>query len=293
MPATTTRDIDEAEIRSWLKPRPRESHKGTFGSVGIIGGSAGMSGAALLTARAALWLGAGRVYVGMLDDRIPVDPLAPEVMITSPERISRLDMPGCLVIGPGLGTTDTGRLWLLAARTCRLPLLIDADGINVLAIDLDMQAALKACSHPALLTPHPGEAARLLGVSAREIQADRPRAVREIAERYRCVTVLKGTGTLVYSPGGTVWHNPTGNPGMAAAGMGDVLTGMIAALVAQGLEAEQAAMLGVYLHGAAADRLVGAGTGPVGLTATEVARAARDLLNAWLSPLPARGRSAR
>ena len=293
MPATKPRDIDEAEIRSWMRPRPRESHKGTFGSVGIIGGSPGMTGAALLAARAALWLGAGRVYVGMLDDRIAVDPLAPEIMITSPERISRLDMPGCLVIGPGLGTTDAGRLWLLAARTCKLPLLIDADGINVLAIDHDMQAALKACSHPALLTPHPGEAARLLGISAQEIQSDRPKAVQEIAERYRCVTVLKGPGTLIYNPGGTIWHNPTGNPGMAAAGMGDVLTGMIAALVAQGLEAEQAAMMGVYLHGTAADRLVEARTGPVGLTATEVARSARDLLNEWLSPTPARNRSGR
>lgn len=275
-------EIQPEPLRHWLKPRPLDSHKGDFGSVGILGGAPGMAGAALLAARAALWLGAGRVYAGLLDTRIAVDPHAAELMIVPPERALKLEMPACLVVGPGLGHSGTARQCLLEALASALPLLIDADGLNLLARDAELQARLKARPAPSLLTPHPGEAGRLLGLDSAAVQADRPHAVRQLAETYGCLALLKGAGSLIAGPTGPIRRNTTGNPGLASAGMGDVLSGMIGALVAQGLDMEKAAVYGTYLHGAAADKLVVEGTGPVGLTASEVAQAARDLLNAWV-----------
>jgi hydroxyethylthiazole kinase-like uncharacterized protein yjeF len=285
-PTTTARDqahvIAVEECAGWLSPRPADCHKGTLGSVGVIGGSPGMVGAALLAGRAALWLGAGRVYVGLLDDRVAVDALQPELMITRPEAIPQLGAPGCLVVGPGMGGSDRAAQLLHMALHAELPLLIDADGLNLLAAAPVLQSALHERAAPTLLTPHPGEAGRLLGVEAGQVQADRTASIHALAQRYGCLVVLKGAGTLVHRPGGRLWQNPTGNAGMAAPGMGDVLAGMIAALVAQGLTLERAAVLGVHLHGAAGDAAVAAGTGPVGLTAGEVARTARRLLNRWV-----------
>lgn len=270
------------DCRGWLPPRPAGCHKGMMGSVGVVGGSPGMAGAALLAGRAALLLGAGRVYVGMLDDRVAVDAVYPELMLTAPEAVLRLTAPACLVVGPGLGQGERARRLLYDCLQTALPLLIDADGLNLLAATPALQTALKERAAPTLLTPHPGEAGRLLGVATGQIQADRPAAVCALVERFGCLVALKGAGTLILAAGGRLWHNPTGNPGMAAPGMGDVLSGMIAALIAQGLTLEQAAVLGVYLHGTAGDAAVAAGIGPVGLTAGEVAQHARRLLNAWI-----------
>lgn len=275
-------DIAVEACASWLRPRPADCHKGSLGSVGIVGGDAGMVGAALLAGRAALWLGVGRVYVGLLDERLAVDALQPELMITRPESVQGLTAPGCLVVGPGMGRSDRAAQLLHTALHAQLPLLIDADGLNLLAATPVLQTALRERAAATVLTPHPGEAGRLLGVKASQIQADRPASIRALVERHGCLVVLKGAGTLVHAPGGRLWHNPTGNAGMAAPGMGDVLSGMIAALMAQGLTAEQAAVLGVHLHGAAGDAAVQAGLGPLGLTAGEVAWAARRLLNRWV-----------
>lgn len=277
-------DIHPKTLRHWLKPRATNSHKGDFGSVGVVGGAPGMAGAALLAARAALWLGAGRVYVGLLDNRVAVDPGAPELMIVPPERALKLEMPACLAVGPGLGHSGTARQCLQEALASTLPLLIDADGLNLLAKDAELQALLRQRQVPTLLTPHPGEAGRLLGLDSAAVQADRLRAVQQLAETYGCLALLKGAGSLIAGPNGPIWRNTTGNPGLASAGMGDVLAGMIGALCAQGLTLEQATVYAVHLHGSAADKLVSDGTGPVGLTASEVTRAARDLLNAWLKP---------
>jgi hydroxyethylthiazole kinase-like uncharacterized protein yjeF len=274
--------IAREDCAGWLKARPADAHKGSLGSVGIVGGHTGMVGAALLAGRAALWLGAGRVYVGLLDERLAVDALQPELMITRPEAALALSSPGCLVVGPGMGGSQRAARLLHAALDAALPLLIDADGLNLLAANPVLQDALRERTAPTLLTPHPGEAGRLLGVRAREVQADRMASIRTLTERFGCVVVLKGAGSLIHAPAGRLWHNRTGNPGMAAPGMGDVLSGMIAALVAQGLTTEQAAVLGVYLHGAAGDAAVAAGRGPVGLTAGEVAQTARRLLNRWV-----------
>jgi hydroxyethylthiazole kinase-like uncharacterized protein yjeF len=183
------------------------------------------------------------------------------------------------VVGPGMGTGDPARKRLGEAVDAPFPLLIDADGLNLLSLDADLQSNVSGRPAPTLLTPHPGEAGRLLGIGTDEVQADRPGAVRALVERYRCVVVLKGAGTLICSPDGEIWRNVTGNPGMAAPGMGDVLSGMIAALLVQGLTPIQAACLGVVIHGAAGDAAVAAGQGPVGLTASELIRQARRLLN--------------
>jgi hydroxyethylthiazole kinase-like uncharacterized protein yjeF len=271
------------DVKTWLKPRPRDCHKGDFGNVGILGGAPGMAGAALLAGRAALWLGAGRVYVGLLDDRLAVDFEAPELMLAAPERLLDLAAPGCLVVGPGLGLGEAARGWLAAALACSLPLVLDADALNLVAADPALAERIRLRAASTLLTPHPGEAARLLGLATAAVQADRPAALGRLVECFNAGVILKGADSLIGFPGRPAWRNQTGNPGMAAPGMGDVLAGLVAALAAQGLDLEKAAVLAAHLHGAAGDRLVTQGIGPIGLTASEVARTARNLLNVWLN----------
>jgi ADP-dependent NAD(P)H-hydrate dehydratase / NAD(P)H-hydrate epimerase len=279
MPSKSFHTLQPEDALSWLPARPADCHKGDFGQAGLIGGAPGMAGAALLAARAALWLGAGRVYGGVLDERVAFDPLAPEIMLTTPERVCGLSGPGALAIGPGLGLSAAAHRHLSAALESPLPLILDADALNLLANDHDLANRLRQRSVPTLLTPHPGEAARLLGTDIRPIQHDRAGALQALVSRFRSGILLKGVGSLIGFPDGPVWRNPTGHPGMAAPGMGDVLTGMICALAAQGLSLERAAVLAAWLHGKAAERAVAGGLGPVGLTASEVARSARDCLN--------------
>ncbi|TCJ15016.1 NAD(P)H-hydrate dehydratase [Parasulfuritortus cantonensis] len=274
--------IRREHIRTWLPPRPRDCHKGDFGDVGILGGAPGMAGAALLAGRAALWLGAGRVHVGLLDERLAVDPLVPELMLAAPERLLRLALPACLAVGPGLGQGEAAHAWLEAAVASDLPLLLDADALNLVAGDAELAGRLRGRPAQTLLTPHPGEAGRLLGLATAAVQGDRPGALAALVDRYDTGVLLKGADSLIGFPDREPWRNETGNPGMAAPGMGDVLTGMIAALVAQGLDMERAAVLGAHLHGAAGDRAVADGRGPNGLTAGELARTARTVLNGWL-----------
>jgi NAD(P)H-hydrate epimerase len=159
----------------------------------------------------------------------------------------------CLAIGPAVGTSPpTRQLIHRIVRESTLPMIIDADGLNIVAQDM---ALLKARRAPTVLTPHPGEMARLTKRSVAEIQADRISAVRQLSQAYQTVVVLKGARTLISDPNGHVWINPTGNPGMASGGMGDVLTGAVAGLITQGCSAVDAAILGVFLHGLAADLL--------------------------------------
>jgi ADP-dependent NAD(P)H-hydrate dehydratase / NAD(P)H-hydrate epimerase len=271
--------ISPETLSTHLPPRPRDCHKDDFGAVGVLGGAPGMAGAALLAGRAALACGTGRVYVGLLDERIGVDAVAPELMICSPERLQALPAPACLVAGPGLGSSAVARQWLQAALAVGHALLLDADALNLVARDASLLDSLRARAAPTLITPHAGEAARLLGESSDAIQADREGAVHRLLELTGATTVLKGAGTLVSRPDGPVWRNVSGNPGMAAPGMGDVLNGIIAALLVQGMTPEQAAIAGVWLHGAAADAAVQAGHGPVGLAAAEVIAFARTVLN--------------
>lgn len=273
--------IGRGAVSAALAPRKLSSHKGTYGSVGIIGGSSGMVGAALLAGRAALRLGAGRVYVGVVDAAAPVVDLPqPELMLRPAVSIFDSDHVTCLAVGPGLGTSSAAASLLDRAIASPLPLVLDADALNLLASDENARRALKRRAAPSVLTPHPAEAARLLATSTHAVQRDRLNAVLQLAADYGCEVVLKGVGSICASADGTWAINTSGNPGMASAGMGDVLTGIVAALIAQGAQPRAALAAAVYLHGAAADTLIAASTGPVGLTASETIDTARTLLNA-------------
>ncbi|MBL8541519.1 MAG: NAD(P)H-hydrate dehydratase, partial [Betaproteobacteria bacterium] len=272
--------VNETILPSMLPPRLRNSHKGSFGEVGIIGGAEGMVGAALLAGRAALRIGAGRVYCGLLAaDRPRVDFVQPELMLRDAPFPLEPGHASVLVCGPGLSTSPSAGDLVRRALDSALPLLLDADALNLIAHDTTLQGALAARSSPAVLTPHPAEAARLLGKHTDEIQADRVAAANTLATRFQSAAVLKGAGSVCAFADGTWYINPSGNPGMATAGMGDVLSGLIGGLLAQGADARSAVLGGVYLHGAAADACVSQGTGPAGLTASEVTEAARALFN--------------
>lgn len=262
-----------------LRARPRNSHKGDFGSVGILGGAPGMAGAALLAGRAALKLGAGRVYVGMLE-RLEVDPLQPELMLRPAEEA--LHLATALAVGPGLGQSAEAVDLLRRAIDSALPLLLDADALNLIAAHPVLADKIARRESATIMTPHPAEAGRLLGTSTEAVQADRLAAALELARRHHAIVVLKGCGSIVATPDGRWFINASGNAGLASAGSGDVLAGMIAALLAQHWPATEAALGAVHLHGAGADKLVRSGTGPVGLTASELIDAARALLNRWV-----------
>ncbi len=265
-----------------LKPRPRNFHKGLAGSVAILGGAAGMTGAALLAGRAALKLGAGRVYVGVLDREAPdVDPGAPELMLRHPDEALGMELDA-LVVGPGLGQSERAETLLGAALASDIPCVLDADALNLMAANPDLQAACARRRADTLVTPHPAEAARLLSERTSDIQSDRLVAARKLSEKLAAHALLKGSGSVIVAHDGHWFINRSGNPGMASAGMGDVLAGILGALLAQKLSGETALVLGTHLHGCAADECVRAGAGPVGLTAGETIDAARALWNGWL-----------
>jgi hydroxyethylthiazole kinase-like uncharacterized protein yjeF len=274
-------------VRTWLGPRARDAHKGSFGTMAIVGGNRGMVGAALLAARAALHCGAGKVYVGLLaPDGPTVDMAQPELMLRPVDDALTAHV---LVVGPGAGaslsTTSASmfeRIVLPAVINSAKPLVIDADALNALSVHEGLRNALSTPRKAAtVLTPHPAEAARLLRSDTQAVQRDRVGAALEVAKRFNSEVVLKGAGSICASPGGSWCINTTGNPGLASGGTGDVLAGMIGALLAQGLDGARALRYAVCLHGAAADSLVARGIGPAGLTASEVLLEARALLNSW------------
>lgn len=265
-----------------LQPRRRNFHKGQAGSLAILGGAAGMMGAALLAGRAALHMGAGRIYVGLLDPGAPgVDGGAPELMLRHPDEALGMALDA-LVVGPGLGQGERAETLLAAALTSETPCVLDADALNLIAENSDLRHACARRAADTLVTPHPGEAARLLALSTGDVQADRLGAARNLAQNLNAHVVLKGNGSIVVARDGHWFVNATGNPGMASAGMGDVLSGIVGAFLAQGCPGKAALVLGVHLHGAAADACVQAGDGPVGLAAGELIAPARRIWNAWL-----------
>ncbi|MCL2161676.1 MAG: NAD(P)H-hydrate dehydratase [Betaproteobacteria bacterium] len=273
--------VDTCLFGGRLTPRPRNTHKGVYGDACVLGGASGMLGAALLAARAALCLGAGRVYACLLDPAAPgIDPGQPELMLRPADRMP--ERPAAIAAGPGLGTGEEAERLLQTVIPRDIPLLLDADALNLISLRPALSDALEARQAATLLTPHPAEAGRLLGTSTDAVQADRVAAAIEIARNYRAFTALKGCGSVIATPDGRWFINTTGNPGMASAGMGDVLSGLALALLAQGWPAEAALTCAVHLHGAAADQLVADGIGPVGLTAGETIAAARGVFNAWL-----------
>jgi ADP-dependent NAD(P)H-hydrate dehydratase / NAD(P)H-hydrate epimerase len=274
--------ITRSQVSAFLKPRAVDSHKGQFGRVLVIGGDVGMVGAALIAARAALKLGAGAVHVGLLAENAPtVDLVQPELMLLPAETALRQLDPDVIAIGCGLGTSRLAYKLLLQTLQLKVPLVLDADALNLIALHPDLQDDLRARNEPSILTPHPGEAAHLLNLDTKSIQDDRMAAARQLAEQFLCSVVLKGAGSLCIDRLGKPHLNTTGNPGMSSPGMGDALTGMIAAFIAQGQDADQAMLLAVHLHGAAGDALAEQ-QAMTGMTATEVTEWARWLLNQWL-----------
>ncbi len=275
----------------WLAHLPRrrhDGHKGTYGSVAVVGGAHGMVGAPLLSARGALHLGAGKVHVVSLADDAPrVDFAQPELMLHT---WGTLDLGGmqALAVGPGMGTGKDAYEALdhLLDRMlpARIAAVFDADALNFARAPalLTRLTRLASGGAPVVLTPHPLEAARLLDTDAPTVQRDRLAAAQALVNRCGAVVVLKGSGTVVAAPGVPPTVNPTGNGSLATGGTGDVLTGMIGALLAQGVPAREAALAAVWLHGRAADDLVAAGEGPIGLHAGELCAPARRALNGLL-----------
>ncbi|MCM2265182.1 MAG: NAD(P)H-hydrate dehydratase [Desulfuromonadales bacterium] len=276
--------IDAAEARALLPPRPADGHKGTFGHLLVMAGSLGKSGAAVMTAEAGLRAGAGLVTLacpaGMQQVaaahlvEVMTEPLVEvngAVSLQAMEALLALsDGKQAVALGPGLGTTEeAGALVRRFLKETLLPVVVDADGLNALAGHLEVLD--KRRGRATVLTPHPGEMARLSGRTVVEIQADRIKAARDFAMTHGVVLVLKGARTITAFPDGKVRINGSGHAGMASGGMGDVLTGLIGGLLAQGMDAGAAAALGVYLHGLAGDRLRSL-FGDAGLLATDLLR---------------------
>ncbi|MBT2289990.1 NAD(P)H-hydrate dehydratase [Paenibacillus albidus] len=249
------------------RSRSPEGHKGTYGHVLLVAGNMRMSGAGLLSARAALRIGCGLVTWALPGKLLPaVVGAAPELMLTpvggengdwntatAAEVLRLSEGRDVMAVGPGLGRFEGDAAWLRTLwEGTACPLVIDADGLNILA-EADY-ANWASRSHPVILTPHPGEMARLAGVTTAEVQSDRIGLAMAYAQKHGITLVLKGAHTVIAMPGGQAYVNITGHPGMGTGGAGDVLTGIISGLLAQGLDAAQAAAFGVYLHGLAGER---------------------------------------
>lgn len=263
-------------------PRSGDTHKGTYGHLLVIAGSPQMSGAGLLASKAALRSGCGLVTWAVDHDLLQsLVGQVPEVMLlglagpwTQPGTIADLigQMHGrqAAVIGPGLGRFAGDVDWLRALwEGTDIPLVLDADALNMLA-DADDLTAWRKRKGAVILTPHPGEMARLSKLATAQVQANRIETARQLADLLRVHIVLKGAGTVIATPDGVTYVNPTGNPGMATGGSGDVLAGMIGSLLAQGLDADRAACLGVWLHGAAGDRAAAKRNQPYSLIASDL-----------------------
>ena len=267
--------------RASTPPRPHASHKGSFGDVAVIGGAPSMTGAALLAARAALHAGAGRVFVALLDGgSLSVDSLQPELMFRQPDAVNLRD--ATIVCGCGGG--DAVRHVLPRILSLAKLLVLDADALNAIAQDSQLQAQLTARSSHSfatILSPHPLEAARLLGCTTAQVQADRLWAAQQLASQFQCVVILKGAGSVIAAPNQTPCINASGNAKLATAGTGDVLAGVVGALLVAGLGQSQtafeAACSAVFRHGQAADQWnsEGAGTGTETLTASQLAQRIR------------------
>ena len=259
------------------RARAHDTNKGSYGKVSVIGGAEGMTGAVLLAARAALFTGAGRVYAGFIGIPLRHDGEHPELMCRAAGTIEF--GKSVIVIGPGLGTASAAKEILMRALHSNATLVLDADALNLVATEPGLKKIIARHRGSVLMTPHPLEAARLLGRNVATIQADRLQAAGELARQCNAIVVLKGSGSVVAEPGGALVINPTGNPALATGGTGDVLAGFCGALLAQGWPAWQAALGAVWMHGHAADVLVQAGLGPIGLTASELVRQLRREIN--------------
>jgi NAD(P)H-hydrate epimerase len=295
--APQTELLEHEMIRQLIPRRESDTHKGTYGHVLTIAGSRGKTGAAILACRAAMRTGAGLTTLAApraLNDifaaaliEVMTESLrgneAEEMEPLSDDDWRRLlARKDAVLFGPGIGVNDATRSslrWLL--RNLDKPWVIDADGLNNLALEIDR---LRQAKFPPVLTPHPGEMARLIGRTTKEVNADRVEIARAFAVQRRCYLVLKGARSVIATPEGKIFINPTGNPGMASGGMGDVLAGVLAALLGQGVAAADAMKLGVYLHGFVGDRVAEA-KGEIGLIASDVIEGLPDGMRALAAPI--------
>ncbi|MGB9736225.1 MAG: NAD(P)H-hydrate dehydratase [bacterium] len=259
--------VDHTYVSSLLKPRNYNTNKGDYGHTLIIAGSEGKSGAGILSAKGALRAGSGLVTIAGPEGLMPVyettvlealkEPLTETLTgvidrsaINQVEKL--LQTRDVVAIGPGIGTEpQTAEFVFELIRRCKIPIVIDADGINIIASD--PQVLVESNNEHIVLTPHPGEFGRLVNMNPKEVNKDRIGLASEFAKKYKCTLVLKGARTVIANKDGEVWVNPTGNPGMSTGGMGDVLTGIIAGLIATGLNPQEAAIAGVFIHGMAGD----------------------------------------
>jgi len=281
--------LDVLKLVQRLRRKP-DAHKGDAGKVLLIGGAATMSGALVLAGQAALYSGAGWVVLMMLDaNSAHLVPGQPELMVhdahsMQPQQALARIQPDVIAIGPGLGQSPLATQWMQAVLLWSVPLVIDADAINLLSANHELLKALQARSYPTTLTPHPGEAARLLGCTSIDVQAARMQSIEKLVRLTRAVVVLKGQHTLVASPLEHTVQCMQGNPALAVGGTGDVLTGCLTAIAAQGkkhgLNQWQASCIAVQLHAVAADKLVSKGIGPIGLTPSELVCELRECINA-------------
>lgn len=264
--------IGTDEFPRVLRPRVKNSHKGDYGSVAVIGGTDGMIGASILAARAALISGAGRVTLECRAEHAPhVDMVYPEIMFaTKPVNLEDFD---AIVLGCGLGTSAEAKARVIEALNCQKPLILDADALNIIAADIKLQDMVLARRAPTVLTPHPGEAARLLRRDTAGVTAYRVAACRELAVQTGAIVVLKGAGTVISMRSSRTWINPTGSPMLATGGSGDVLAGMIGAMFAQGYDMVESVLAAVYFHGLSAEGL------EAGFTAGEIAPNAMALVH--------------
>lgn len=265
-----------AQIKPWLPKRQRDANKSDYGHVLVIGGDYGMGGAVRMAAEAALRVGAGLVTVATRREHITiVSAVRPEIMCyevqTTQDLEPLLARASFIIIGPGLGKSLWAQELLNRVLQAKQPKLLDADALNVLAKQ-------PQAFDNWILTPHPGEAGRLLNETTHTVQADRINALERLQKKYGGVAVLKGTGTLIQAENSELAICEAGNPGMASGGMGDVLSGVIGGLAAQGLSLEQAAKAGVFIHAQAADAVAADG-GERGLLATDLLRHLRRLVN--------------
>ena len=268
------RCVDDSQLEKALTPRARSAHKGDFGHVLVVGGGEGMPGAVRLAGEAALRTGAGRVSIATHPSHAAMLVASrPELMshaiAGAPDLEPLIEKADVIAFGPGLGQSEWALDVYSSVARCSLPAVWDADALNLLAGMPESVAGR-------VITPHPGEAATLLGISASDVQADRSAALAALAEKYGGTVVLKGAGSLV-STASTPFLCAAGNPGMAAAGMGDVLTGIVSALLAQGLDAQMAASVGVEVHARAGDRAAAAGER--GMIASDLLAELRAVLN--------------
>ncbi len=267
--------LELEDLNHVLKPRQKNSHKGHFGHVLVVGGDEGYLGAARMAVEAAARVGAGLVSVATRSSHASLlSTVRPEIMSHGVETLDEL-MPlikkaNVIAIGPGLGQSEWAKLLLVRVFESDLPLVIDADALNLLAEE-------EYASSNWVITPHPGEAARLLKTDSKTIQSDRFKSITSLHEKYAGPVVLKGSGTLVSDAEGKLFVCDKGNPGMSSGGMGDVLSGVIAGLIAQGIEVNHATKLGVCLHAHAGDRA--ASSGERGMMASDLMPYLRNLVN--------------